>query len=877
MSRTPVMSAQRAVWSVALVGLVASLLPISGVGAAEGNSVAADDSAVEAQAQAESMPEDSVGDVEVVRYAGSDPYELSIEVAQALVDAEGGTSEWVALASGESWADAAAAGPLAASLGAPLVLVPPGGLQTFTARPDFVEFLRSTGIRRVVIVGNSDVLPNHEPSVLFGLGMLPRNIQRIHGGDPVGTSVAVASRIGAPADLADLGRTVIIASDQSVADAVAVGPLAAAGPFPLLLTAPDALDPSIATFLTEQEIAHVVLAGGTGAIAPAVQEAIETTGATVTRLAGRNRSATARLAAELFEQHTADDPACADSPIRIGLVPDQYPEQALTAGPLLAQACTALRYAESGRLPADLHNALYLLAPRSPDLQLVIFGDRAVIPDTTVNLSLPPLRLAYVHVAPNEAGRGLRAQISVINEQGVIQHFPRTATSILSWEVSGLTDGRSYPQLFCWLAGLDWSPDGRFLTYGRDCGSGAFVLDTLSGESYRIEHDEYELMSVIDLTWSPDSTQLVFASVIDDPATEGRTFDSDLTHFSELFVHDVASRSTKRLTYNTDHDLVGRWSPDSRIVSTASHRQQNPGSPHYRVPQSLELIEVATGRSALNSSSHTIFARPWAIVWSPDGTHIGVRSGLLPDGEFGWWTDQAYLVKADGTDQRRLTPHECDECPYYNQHPGGGIIAWDSTSSKLAFRFSEFEEKGSGMLGPPETIRYYSLDLTSGMISTIRTTTIDGYEPWFNFFGWSQDGKSLLFLESTSQASKPLLLKRMIEDSGQVELVREIPPIWLNETQPVRGMPHLSQDQSQMVIVYQGRHEEDLGMWLADVEPSMLRPLIDYGDIVSHNERGAFVDFPDPLADRTWNWSCAADWSDIGILSTCEYRHRWAF
>ena len=99
----------------------------------------------------------------------------------------------------------------------------------------------------------------------------------------------------------------------------------------------------------------------------------------------------------------------------------------------------------------------------------------------------------------------------------------------------------------------------------------------------------------------------------------------------------------------------------------------------------------------------------------------------------------------------------------------------------------------------------------------------------------------------------------MIEDSGQVELMREIPIIWLNETHPVRGVPHLSQDQSQMVIVYQGRQEEDLGMWLADVEPSILRPLMDYGDIVSHNERGAFVDFPDLLADRIWNWSCAAD------------------
>ncbi|MCY3948802.1 MAG: cell wall-binding repeat-containing protein [Acidimicrobiaceae bacterium] len=276
-----------------------------------------DDSTAGAEAQAEAMPDDSAGGVAVTRYAGPDHYALSIELARALVDAGDGTSEWVVLASGESWADAAAAGPLAASLGAPVVLVPPGGLQTAAARPDLVEFLRSSGVRRVVIVGSPDVLPNHEPSVLYGLGMLPRNIERVHGDDPIGASVAVAERMGMPSEFADLGRTVIIASDQSVADAVAVGPLAAAGPFPLLLTTSDALDPRLATYLADQDVEHVVLVGGTTAIAPKVQEALETAGTTVTRLAGEDRYHTAVLAMDLL----AGVPRCADVEIdNVGLV-----------------------------------------------------------------------------------------------------------------------------------------------------------------------------------------------------------------------------------------------------------------------------------------------------------------------------------------------------------------------------------------------------------------------------------------------------------------------------------------------------------------------------------------------------------------------------
>ncbi|MCY4518790.1 MAG: cell wall-binding repeat-containing protein [Acidimicrobiaceae bacterium] len=104
----------------------ALLLPMSDVGAAN-EPAGSDETASDATAQTETTPDDAAGGVDVVRYAGSNPYEMSIELARALVESTGSSSEWVVLASGESWADAAVAGPLAASLGAPVVLVPPGG------------------------------------------------------------------------------------------------------------------------------------------------------------------------------------------------------------------------------------------------------------------------------------------------------------------------------------------------------------------------------------------------------------------------------------------------------------------------------------------------------------------------------------------------------------------------------------------------------------------------------------------------------------------------------------------------------------------------------------------------------------------------------
>ena len=174
MHRRGIRSRRAQLWLllVAAATLATYLLSTPGVAGAE-ESADAGAAVTAVEEQGDPTPEDSSGGVEVVRYAGSDPYGLSIELARALANAKGGTSEWVVLALGESWADAVTAGPLAASLDAPVVLVPPGGLQTATARSYLVEFLRSSSVRRVAIVGSPDVLPNHEPSVLFGWGCCP--------------------------------------------------------------------------------------------------------------------------------------------------------------------------------------------------------------------------------------------------------------------------------------------------------------------------------------------------------------------------------------------------------------------------------------------------------------------------------------------------------------------------------------------------------------------------------------------------------------------------------------------------------------------------------------------------------------------------------
>ncbi|MCY3748214.1 MAG: cell wall-binding repeat-containing protein [Chloroflexi bacterium] len=740
---------------VAAAGLAASLLPVPAAGAAEEPT----------EAQQVSSP----GGVEVVRYAGSDPYELSLTVAQALVDADGGSSEWVVLASGESWADAAVASPLAASFGAPVVLVPPGGLQTATARPDLVEFLRSTGVRRVVIVGGADVLPNHEASVLFGLGMLPRNIERIHSDDPVGTSIAIAERMGMPAEFADFGRTVIIASDQSVADAVAVGPLAAAGPFPLLFTASDALDPRLATYLADQEIEHAVLVGGTAAIAPAVQTVIETAGTTVTRLAGRDRSDTARLAADLFQQHTADDPDCAVGPIRLGLAPAQHPEQALTAGPLLAAQCTPLHYAKPDKLPDDLRNALYFAQNSSRAALIQIFGDEASIADAVVEIAAPPIRLAVFDRLRSGVTTSHEAGVLIIDENGERGRFALAPGRDASAADSGFSENQ-----------LAWSPDGtRLAIVGV---RHLFVLDIGAGEIREVTVPDLAfryLPTWLSPKWSPDSTKLAFTAFVDDPSTcmGGDCGDDPFSnHAAEMFLYDTATGTTSRLTYNEVNDAVRSWSPDGTRIALTRSRVPMGIFAAYLHPESLHIMDITTGAvTDVYEPAQSV----GGIWWAPDGGHLAFGGAI----EDAFAAPRIFLAASDGSAIKQLTPSPGPQATSF-----GWAIGWSPDS-----RFVAHGTRYYGAGASTETLHIH--DVASGEDASINLD----FDARLIARGWSSDGTKLLHMQYPPRPrdQRPLALLGIDPFNGNVEQLVAV-PAEITRTSASAIAP----DASQMAFIY---------------------------------------------------------------------------
>jgi putative cell wall-binding protein len=94
-------------------------------------------------------------------------------------------------------------------------------------------------------------------------------------------------------------NTAIVATGNSFADALAVGPIVYAEAMPLVLTNSTSLSPSALQTLKDLQVKNVIIVGGTAAVSQAVETAITAGGFKVEyRIAGVDRTATAAQIAE---------------------------------------------------------------------------------------------------------------------------------------------------------------------------------------------------------------------------------------------------------------------------------------------------------------------------------------------------------------------------------------------------------------------------------------------------------------------------------------------------------------------------------------------------------------------------------------------------
>ena len=268
----------------------------------------------------------------------------------------------------------------------------------------------------------------------------------------------------------------------------------------------------------------------------------------------------------------------------------------------------------------------------------------SIVPTPTASTPTPPSSVvptepptaglvAYRNYVPRDSVRGCT--------RGTAFWFPSTLprpdACYRLW-VSN-TDGTGahalLPDQSGWQSPVAWSPDGTRLLF--EGFFGPYLTDP-SGSLEELRRDcEYPCGGLEGFSFSPDGTQLAF--VMNSP--EG----SDSLVIATM---DLATREITQLAATDIAVAVGgvgspQWSPDgTRILFTRGG---------VRPTDRSTLVVVDADGSNLHELGPTDLF-PSNPRWSPDGTLITFFSYVFTDD---FESDDIYVVRADGTDLRRLT------------------------------------------------------------------------------------------------------------------------------------------------------------------------------------------------------------------------------
>ena len=232
-------------------------------------------------------------------FAGQDRYDTALRLAKNFATSKGGLGAVpnAFVSSGETLVDSISVAGLAGYVDAPIILTPTDSLHGGAA-----DFIEDYGVSTVYVLGGSAAVSDATVTAIEGLSSNP-TVTRIAGDDRYATAAAVAGMIDAESSWCgtDAVSAVLIngASDM-LAYGVAVQTIAYRLQLPVLMTASDELPDATAEYITENDVEHVQIIGGTSAVSADVASALTTLGVdTVARVDGDTASAVSVALAQM--------------------------------------------------------------------------------------------------------------------------------------------------------------------------------------------------------------------------------------------------------------------------------------------------------------------------------------------------------------------------------------------------------------------------------------------------------------------------------------------------------------------------------------------------------------------------------------------------
>lgn len=299
------------------------------------------------------------------RIAGADRYLTSLHAAKEFLKL--GRHGHTAIAvSGTKWPDAISAAPLAGTLRAPIILVPPDGLSR-----NATHLLRYYNITDIIIAGGTAALSKKaERSLKESF----QNVSRLSGADRYHTSV-LQSELSVLHGQNSSPRRVIIASGSTYHAALSAAPASFRDKIPLLLTAPDSLPDEVRDFIKKHSPNEIVIIGNPSDVSKKVESSLRSLTASLSRIEAADPF---ELSIEVSASFSLPEPT---SPA-VGLASSALPFDALSSVPLLGSTSAALYFVDphAARLPKSVSDALWDISPDP----LLVFGGPAAIPQALI-------------------------------------------------------------------------------------------------------------------------------------------------------------------------------------------------------------------------------------------------------------------------------------------------------------------------------------------------------------------------------------------------------------------------------------------------------------------------------------------------------------
>lgn len=220
-----------------------------------------------------------------------------------------------------------------------------------------------------------------------------------------------------------------------------------------------------------------------------------------------------------------------------------------------------------------------------------------------------------------------------------------------------------------------FAPDGKSLAFisDRDGKRQLYRIALQGGEADKLTSTDEGINA---FAWSPSGSEIAFTMI--DPITDEmkerekrwgdiRIEDQDV-RYTHLYVLDLVSRQTKKITKGTF--VVGSfdWSPDGRQIAFDYRATSDPADGHTA---DISIVVPSTGESKVVVAQDGPDSNP---RWSPSGTELAFETAMAKP--FFYFQNSVIATIAPGSTQIRPLTDTFDENP--------NLIAW----TKAGIHFS---------------------------------------------------------------------------------------------------------------------------------------------------------------------------------------------